>query len=472
MRRQPREKCCDGFGGISGVSFALTAIDVVAREAMTLACAGFLIGGIDDLSLDLVYWWGRLRRRRTLRVAELVSRARGRIAIFVPAWQEADVIGPMLTAMLARFGDDDFRIYVGTYPNDRPTIDAVAAIAAQDIRVRLVIGRVAGPTTKADCLNRLWSALDYEERADGWLARAIVLHDAEDVVHRDELLVYRALLGSYSVIQLPVLPLVDRGSRLVGGTYLDEFAEAHAKALVARDMLRAPLPLAGVGCAIDRSLLADIAERRGGAPFDPDALTEDYELGLMTAAAGARQCFARVRDDHGKLVAVREYFPATLDAAVRQKARWMIGIALSGWDRMGWGHVTDWRDHWMRARDRRAPLAVLMLLAAYVALIAWGLSSLLHWLDGSLALPFAFGLRVLLAINATLLIWRLAMRALFTWRAHGPIEAALSLPRAVVGNLIAMLAARRAIWRYVAGLRGAPIQWDKTTHRYPEPSEA
>ncbi len=113
----------------------MTAIDVVAREAMTLACAGFLIGGIDDLALDLVYWWGRVRRHRPLRVADLVPRAAGRLAIFVPAWDEADVIGAMLTAMLARFGDDDFRIYVGTYPNDRPTIDAVAAIAAQDIHV-------------------------------------------------------------------------------------------------------------------------------------------------------------------------------------------------------------------------------------------------------------------------------------------------------------------------------------------------
>jgi adsorption protein B len=454
------------------VSFALIAIDVVAREAMTLACAGFLIGGIDDLALDMVYWWGRFRRNRTLRVADLTARVSGRLAIFVPAWDEADVIGAMLAAMLMRFGDDDFRIYVGMYPNDRPTIDAVAAAAEQDIRVRLVIGPAAGPTTKADCLNRLWSALDHEERAEGWLARAIVLHDAEDVVHRDELLVYRALLSRYSVVQLPVIPLVDRRSRLVGGTYLDEFAEAHAKALVARDMLRAPLPLAGVGCAIDRSLIAEIAERRGGTPFDPEALTEDYEFGLTTARSGARQCFARVRDDSGKLVAVREYFPATLDAAVRQKARWMTGIALSGWDRMGWGDATDWRDHWMRARDRRAPLAVLMLLAAYLALIAWCLSSVFHWLDGSAAAPLADGLRVLLTVNAMLLTWRLAMRALFTWRGHGPFEAALSLPRAVIGNLIAMLAARRALWRYVAGLRGAPVHWDKTVHRYPDSSEA
>lgn len=454
------------------MSLALTAIDLVAREAMILACAGFLIGGIDDLALDLVYWCGMARRRRPLRVADLFPQAIGRIAIFVPAWDEADVIGAMLTAMLARFGDDDFRIYVGTYPNDRPTIDAVAAVAARDRRIRLVIGRQPGPTTKADCLNRLWSALEREEHRGGWLARAIVLHDAEDVVHRDELFVFRALLGRYSVVQLPVIPLVDRHSRLVSGTYLDEFAEAHAKTLVAREMLRAPLPLAGVGCAIDRSLIAAIAERRGGAPFDPDALTEDYEFGLSTAAAGAGQCFARVRDDAGALVAVREYFPATLDAAIRQKARWMIGIALSGWDRMGWSSAADWRDHWMRARDRRAPLAVLILLAAYLALTASGLSGMAHWLGKSSAPPLAQGVRILLTVNAALLAWRMAMRALFTWQVHGPVEGALSVPRALVGNLVAMLAARRAMWRYVASLRGTPVRWDKTVHRYPEPDEA
>jgi adsorption protein B len=447
------------------------SVDAIARESVILACIGFLIGGIDDLALDAVYWLGRLRRPRDSRLADLGPGIAGRIAIFVPAWDEAAVIGQMLATTLARFGDDDFRIYVGAYANDRATIDAVAGVAEADARVRLVLCAGPGPTTKADCLNRLWEALRREEDAEGWHALAVAFHDAEDVVHRDELRVYRALLHDYQVVQLPVMPLVDPRSPLVAGHYIDEFATAHGLTLIARGWLGAPMPLAGVGCAIDRGLLDRIAAARDGLPFDADSLTEDYELGLRTATLGGRQIFARVRDADGKLIAVAEYFPDTVRDAVRQKARWMIGIALDGWDRLGWGRAGDWRDHWMRMRDRRAPLSVFVLFIAYLALVAWGVSLALHALAGNPAPAPSAAMMTLLNVNAAMLIWRLAMRAWFTGRAYGAWQALLSLPRALVANFIALMAARKAVWRYVAVLRGRRPQWDKTSHRFPETIE-
>jgi adsorption protein B len=267
------------------------------------------------------------------------------------------------------------------------------------------------------------------------------------------------------------MPLVDRGSPLVAGHYIDEFSEAHGLRLVARGWLGAPIPLAGVGCAIDRDLLERIAVVRGGLPFDADSLTEDYELGLRTAMLGARQVFARVRDADGKLVAVAEYFPDTVRDAVRQKARWMIGIALDGWDRLGWGRPGDWRDHWMRMRDRRAPLSVFVLFIAYLALLAWGASLVLHGLAGDTGPAPSAATMMLLNVNAAMLAWRLAMRAWFTGCAYGVWQALLSLPRALVGNFIALMAARKAMWRYVAALRGKRPDWDKTSHRFPETIE-
>lgn len=446
----------------------IPVVDAIARETVILACIGFLVGGIDDLALDAVYWRRRLTRRHAdMRMADLSKGVGGRIAIFVPAWDESAVIGRMLTTMLGRFGADDFRIYVGTYPNDRATIDAVASIAEGDDRVRLVVNARNGPTTKADCLNQLWDALVREETAEGWSAAAVAFHDAEDVVHRDALRVYRALLDTYQVVQLPVMPLVDRGSPLIAGHYIDEFAEAHGLRLVTRGWLGAPIPLAGVGCAIDRALLDRVAGARGGTPFDADSLTEDYELGLRTAMLGGRQIFARVRDADGQLVAVAEYFPDTVREAVAQKARWMIGIALDGWDRLGWGRASDWRDHWMRMRDRRAPLSVVVLFVAYVALLAWGASLALHWLGGTEAPRPGELMMMLLTINAIMLAWRLVMRAWFTGRAYGGWQALLSLPRALVGNFIALMAARKAMSRYLAALRGRSPQWDKTRHRFP-----
>src|SRR3546814_16465205 len=64
----------------------------------------------------------------------------------------------------------------------------------------------------------------------------------------------------------------------------------------------------------------------------------------------------------------------------------------------------------MRMRDRRAPLAVLVLATAYLALGAWGMGAALHWLTGIPPPPLAPLLHVLLSLNALLLAWRLVIR--------------------------------------------------------------
>ncbi|WP_235535193.1 glycosyltransferase [Sphingomonas sp. Leaf339] len=205
------------------------AIDVIAREAMLFAGVGLLIGGIDDLLIDAAFLIRRAWRggRRRLSVMTLSAPSHpGRMAVFVPAWDEEAVIGAMLTTALDRYRHSDYRIYVGLYPNDGPTIAAATAVARDDPRVRLVIGETPGPTTKAGCLNTLWHALLAADAADGCVTKAIVFHDAEDVVHPDELTVFDTLIEGRAVVQLPVLPLVKRGSRLVSGHYADEFAEA------------------------------------------------------------------------------------------------------------------------------------------------------------------------------------------------------------------------------------------------------
>ncbi|WP_294325470.1 glycosyl transferase family protein [uncultured Sphingomonas sp.] len=449
-------------------------IDAIARETMLFAGVGFLIGGLDDLAVDGAFlvralrrWW---RRTPEATLADFpVAGCSGRIAVLVPAWDEAAVIGAMLRATLARFDHPDWRLYVGAYPNDRATIAAIVAVATEDDRVRLTLTPHPGPTTKADCLNALWRAVMADGAAEGRPFTAMVLHDAEDVVHPGELRVYDHLLRRADTVQVPVLPLADRESRWVSGHYIDEFAEAHGRQLPVRGALGAELPLAGVGCAISADMLARIAERRGGLPFDETSLTEDYELGLTVRALGGRGMFVRVLEDAGgPPVAVRAYFPARLDAAVRQKARWMTGIALAGWDRIGWQAGGGLHEHWMRMRDRRAILGIPVLAVAYCALVAWGASGMLHAVRGSVAPVVDPALQLVLAINLCLLVWRTAMRWALVRRAYGRGEAWRSIPRMLVGNLVALLAARRAVVRYAATLRGRPLRWDKTAHHFPD----
>ncbi len=452
-----------------GLSIAIDVLDAAAREMTLFAALWFVVGGLDDLLVDLIYLLQWLRGGRVRFPALEGPVPPGRIVVFVPAWDESAVIGAMLRAALGRFDHPDYRIYVGAYPNDPATIAAVAQVALEDARVRLVIGPRPGGTTKADCLNTLWRALLRDEGGEGFTARAVVLHDAEDVVHPLELRAYAHGLVAHAAVQLPVLPLAHSHSRFFAGHYLDEFAEAHGRALVVRQVVGAGLPFAGVGCAIRRAVLGRLAELRGGAPFDAESLVEDYELGLTLAGMGARAHLLRIAEaPGGPPVAVRAYFPATLDAAVKQKSRWMIGIALAGWDRTGWGGWRQIGDNWMRMRDRRATLEIPVLALAYLSILAWAASFGAHLLTGTGPVAPSALMQIVLWTNLALLAWRLTVRAAFVGRAYGWREALWSVPRVLSSNAVAMLAARRALFDYVRMLRGAAPRWDKTAHQFPD----
>ncbi|MBO9574650.1 MAG: glycosyl transferase family protein [Sphingobium sp.] len=454
----------------------LAALELARNELLLFAGIGLLIGGIDDFAVDLLYGARRIWRDLTVytRFPRMTAQdlppsgAAGPIAVFVPAWDEAAVIGPMLRRCLTLWAEEDVRIFLGVYPNDPATIAAAQAVLAEreEDNVEIVVASRHGPTTKADCLNELWQALLHWEETRGAQVLAVVLHDAEDVVHADALRLIGALAPRFALVQLPVLPLVTARSKWVAGHYCDEFAESHGKALLVREALGAAVPSAGVGCGFNRSALDRIARARGGRPFDPESLTEDYELGLRLGEEGGRGILVRMRDAHGDLIATREYFPDTFAAAVRQKARWMTGIALAGWDRLGWRG--GWTETWMRLRDRRAVLAALILASAYLGLILGVGILLAGWLGGIRMQDWPPLLSVLLWLNFLMLLWRVAVRMLFVWRAYGAVEAVRSVPRMVVSNIIALAAARRAMTRYVRHLRGQPLDWDKTAHRFPD----
>lgn len=143
----------------------------VQYELLLFALAGLLIGGLDDLAMDLMFIARAVARRlfvytrhKRMTAATLpASEEPGTIAVFVPAWRESEVIGLMLRSCIARWRKGDFRIFVGVYPNDWPTIDEVRAMVHEDERVRLVVLPHPGGTTKADCLNHIWAAMEREE---------------------------------------------------------------------------------------------------------------------------------------------------------------------------------------------------------------------------------------------------------------------------------------------------------------------
>lgn len=459
-------------GGYRLEIFGFTAwqwLVLVQHELLLFAAIFFLIGALDDFAVDCAWIWLRLTGRGRDRVIAddnpLDQPLIGRAAVFIPAWDEPDVIGATIRHMLQVWPQRELLLYVGCYRNDPATIAAAHCAAQGDPRLRIVIHDSAGPTTKADCLNRLYRALKMDEERTGQPVRTVVLHDAEDMVDPAALGLLDHAIGGAELVQLPVMALPQARSRWIGSHYVEEFAEQHGKALVVRDAMGGGVPLAGVGCAIARPALAMLGAMRGTTgPFAEDCLTEDYELGLLVAATGGRSRFLRARTQDGRLIATRAYFPARLEHSVRQKTRWIHGIAFQGWVRLGWrAHAGDL---WMRLRDRRGPFTALVLAAAYLLLLLAALSWALALAGFAEPVAPSPMLQTVLWINFASLIWRLAMRFGFTAREYGTAEGLRAILRVPVSNIIAIMAGRRAFAAYVRSLGGAVPQWDKTPHQH------
>lgn len=268
------------------------------QELLLFAGSGIVIDAIDQIVIDLAWIWLRLTGRaedRRISPGLAQSPLRGRAAIFIPAWREAAVIGVTVTQMLRLWQQRDYVIYVGCYRNDPSTFEAASAAGSGDERLRVIVGDIDGPTTKAECLNRLYAALRTDERLSGVPYRSVVLHDAEDMVHPAGLAAIDEALADADFVQLPVRPEIQRDTRWIAAHYADEFTESHAKELVVRSEIGAAIPAAGVGCGFSRKIVTAFAASRGAVdPFEEDCLTEDYELGLLTSRLGGRSRFLRL----------------------------------------------------------------------------------------------------------------------------------------------------------------------------------
>ncbi len=120
-------------------------------------------------------------------------------------------------------------------------------------------------------------------------------------------------------------------------------------------------------------------------------------------------------------------------------------------------------------RDRRGPLAGLLMLAGYGAALIWLQILAAQGLGAPIELHLSPALMSLLTINAALLGWRVLMRASFVTATYGPMQGLLSIPRLLVGNVITILAVWRALGIHS---RGGPRRWDKTRHIFPAEENA
>ena len=434
-----------------------------------------LVSAVDDLALDLLWLLRLARRRLSHKPPPLDSEPRpeGPVAILIPCWHEAEVIGSMLDHNLAALRYSRYRVLVGVYPNDPATAAAVSEAAARHAKVRQVCLPHDGPTSKADCLNWICRALEDEEQAMGEEFACVVLHDAEDLIHPDELDIFNARIGRAHFLQLPVLALPTPPWELTHGVYCDDFAESQCKDILTRQLAGAFVPGCGVGTALRRDALRQLAARYGEV-FDPQCLTEDYDLGLRAYQLGLDQVFLPLKFDRTGPVATREFFPRRWIQAVRQRSRWIAGNSLQGWERHGWRG--PWQQAWFLWRDRKGlwgnPIGVLCNFLLAAGGIAWveHLITGEPWLVTS-AIRTQPWLAYLLGFNLALLLCRVPVRMAVSARIYGWRFALWAPIRLVWANFINAAATLRALRLFAASkLHGRRLAWTKTSHAYPTPS--
>lgn len=465
--------------------------DETIRALLYFVACAILFNALDDAFIDVLYFWRGLGRKvsKPLSLDALRAQPQKRIAIVVPAWQEAAVISDMLEHNLSSIDYDNYVIFCGTYQNDPDTQACVERVSTRSNRVRNVIVPHDGPTSKADCLNWVYQGVLLEQERSGVEFDILLMHDAEDVIHPVSLRLYNQLIPDYEFVQTPVFSLELPASHLVAGTYIDEFSEHHLKDMLVRQSLNGLVPSAGVGSAFDYSAFRSIATAHGHKPFNVDSLTEDYEIGLKFRLAGRRVCFAchtlevparepsrkgYKRKTQLEYIATREYFPSGAWASVRQRSRWICGITLQTWQQLGF--VGPLVVRYCLMRDRKALFTNTVLLCGYAVLLL--MSGV--WLGAAIAdstwnwqrvITPESALYWLLLVNTSSALWRACMKAYFVGRLHGPLQAALSLPRLFVGNCIGVLATARAVVQYTKHrITGEPLRWVKTSHAFPSTS--
>jgi adsorption protein B len=383
----------------------------------------------------------------------------------------------MLRRNLQNIQYRNYDIWIGLYPNDEPSILALTRASVLSDKIHAVVGSRPGPTTKADNVNQLIRGILARERRMGVHYDIFLFHDAEDVIHPLELQEAARLLEQNDMVQLPVLPLARTAWNLTHGVYADEFAEFHSKDLRVRSACGGFIPSAGVATALRREVIERLRILRGDEVFNPRSLTEDYFLGLEVQRLGFRQAFSHARNPESReLIASRSYFPDTFRAAVRQRTRWITGNNLQAWERFGW-RAGPGQLYWFW-RDRKGLLNQLPNLLA-AGLCLFGLCRWLWFFFAGTPWPLGAAisqrpwLATLLAANAGLLVWRLAVRAALGWTFYGWRHAALAPIRVPWANVINFCASYMAVQAFLRAKFGKrPLLWAKTAHSFPEAVEA
>ncbi len=456
----------------------------------------FLISGLDDLFFDIAYWsymlWRKwkLRKSKELvydRISELPQK---RIAVMIACWHEAGVIEVMLQYNVYGIDYNDYDLFVGVYPNDPHTVAAVQGVEKSLPHVKCVIGPTPGPTNKASNLNSIYAYIREYEKKHNITYQIFVMHDSEDIIHPLSFKLYNFLIPKNAMVQVPIFPLELNITEFIHWIYAAEFAEAHTKDMVVREKIGGLVPSAGVGTGFSREALEYLAEIRGGSPFATNTLTEDYSTALQIRLHGMSEIFVTqfvyrtiwrkkyylfgpirpyvVKD----YIATRAMFPREYIKSVRQKSRWVLGIAFEEWINTGWqGNLSTL---YTLIHDRKSLFTHLITGLFFILIPFWLLYA--YYTSGKPDYPTLQDqfeqypwVWNIIVYSSYLMLVRILERAISVFRIYGILPALTSVPLILYGNIINLHALIRAYRQFLFTPKTATgsSKWDKTDHEFP-----
>lgn len=442
---------------------------------LVLLAVLFVISGLDDLFFDIYYWVRYFIRRRTKRhykplsYEQLANKDEQMIAVLIPCWHEAGVIGTMLQHNSYSIDYKNYYFFVGVYPNDPNTVHEVQELAKKVTNLCCVVGATPGPTNKAANLNGIYAYVREFEKNLEQPFSIFVFHDSEDIIHPLSFKLYNYLMPHNEMIQIPVFPLPVKYRNFTHWLYADEFSESHTKDIIVRESIRGHVPSAGVGTAFSRNALSILEDPQSKAPFSTSSLTEDYRTSLAIRVHKLKQIFVNqyiirmqwrprgflrrgyVQVPSREYIATRALFPMEYSKAVRQKARWIIGIVFQEWQYSQW--PKEWIVKFTLAHDRKSSITHFINGFGYLIFLFWLVYSLLTYNYPEYpSLQEQFNIHPWvwwLVVTVTLIMFeRMLQRVIAVKRVYSWIPALLSIPRALYGNILNLHALVRAYTVY------------------------
>ena len=445
----------------------------------------YFLSGTQDLVYDIGAYWLRFWRYFTYRnnprlsLERLRAREQQRIAVMVPAWNEGEVVASMVDNIIKRVEYDNYKIFVGTYPNDPATQSCVDRLAKEYPQIIKVVTARPGPTTKADCLQNVLQTIRAFEEEHSVNFDLILMHDAEDWVHPQEFLIHNYLIPTVDVVQIPILPFPAKWTKWVHWIYADEFSENHMKDVPVREKISGFVPYAGTGTGFSRKVIDYLNDVHGGYVFNEASMTEDYSMSKKVRESGFKSVFVNVvlADDKSPwwvplakrpyFISNWSYFPMDWTRSVRQKARWIIGISLQEWEQTGWEGSWLMKENFVK--DRKVFVAASASFLGYLVLIynIFYFLGYLGWVPFKLLQTLEMGtpLTNLVTFCTFFMILRITQRIMWVGLTYGIGAGLLAVPRLIVGNILNGLASLRALNQFAASRRGkAKVAWDNTAH--------